>query len=319
MNIYVLGCGGMLGDALYKHFSKQHKMLATDINHNEPWLEYRDVRNYHQMHYDISNFCPNVIMNLAAMTSLEECESNAGEAIETNAGGSANCAALASKFGVPYVYISTAGIFDGKKEYYTDEDKPNPICVYAKSKYWGELIAQTVPEHIVVRCGWQMGSGPKDKKFISKIWKQIKAGATELNVVKDKVGTPTYVTDFTLGIEKLLKTKTYGTFNMVCKGEASRYDVAVEFVRLLGLQDKVKVNVVDSAFWASEYFAPRPDSEKLVSSKLDALGMNVMRHWKEALAEYVAEYSDYFESCTENVERTWERVPEQRASLSAPG
>jgi dTDP-4-dehydrorhamnose reductase len=309
----------MLGDALYRHFSEEHKLLATDINRTEPWLEYRDVRNYLQMHDDVVEFRPDVIMNLAAMTSLEECELNAGEAIETNTGGSANCAALASSLGIPYVYISTAGIFDGKKEYYTDEDRPNPICVYAKSKYWGELIAQTVPEHIVVRCGWQMGSGQKDKKFINKIWKQIKSGATELNVVKDKLGTPTYVADFTLGIETLLKTRTYGTFNMVCKGDASRYDVAVEFLRLLGLQDKIKVNVVDSAFWASEYFAPRPDSERLVTSKLDALGLNVMRHWREALAEYVTVYSDYFQIYPGKLEHTLDRLSEQDTSLSTLG
>jgi dTDP-4-dehydrorhamnose reductase len=192
------------------------------------------------------------------------------------------------------VYISTAGIFDGKKEYYTDSDLPNPICVYAKSKYWGELIAQTVPKHIVLRCGWQMGSGPKDKKFINKIWKQVKAGATELNVVTDKQGTPTYVKDFTRQIEKLLETKTWGTFNSVCKGEATRYDVAVEFLNLLHLQDKIKVNVVDSSFFSKEYFAPRPASEKLITSRLDFLGLNVMRPWQEALAEYVTEYKDYF-------------------------
>lgn len=304
MRIYILGCGGMLGDAVYKHFSKNNRVLATDLvaNHTrgiadptlDKWLEYRDVRDYHGMHYDVSEFRPDLIMNLAAMTSLEECESYTKQAVDTNAAGSANCAMLSTKLDIPYVYISTAGIFDGKQEYYSDEDKPNPLCVYAKTKYWGELIAQTVPKHIVLRCGWQMGSGPKDKKFIQKIWKQIKAGATELNVVTDKQGTPTYVKDFTLQIEKLVDTNTYGVYNSVCKGEASRYDVAVEFVKLLGLQDKIKVNVVGSSFWAEEYFAPRPASEKLLTKRLDVQGINVMRPWQEALAEYVNEYRDYF-------------------------
>jgi len=304
MKIYVLGCGGMLGDAVYKHFSENHKVLATDLvaNHTrgikdpflDKWLEYRDVRDYHAMHYDCSEFKPDIIVNLAAMTSLEECESYTKDAIDTNAAGSMNCAMLAMKRDIPYVYISTAGIFDGTQEYYTDSDKPNPLCVYAKTKYMGELAAQLVPQHIVLRCGWQMGSGPKDKKFINKIWKQIKAGATELNVVTDKQGTPTYVRDFTRQIDKLVTTQSYGVFNSVCKGEASRYDVAVEFVRLLGLQDKIKINVVPSSFFAEEYFATRPASEKLVTTKLDAQGLNVMRPWQEALAEYVTEYADYF-------------------------
>jgi len=293
--IFCIGAGGMLGACLVPYFeSKGHRMLATDINVNEPWLEYCDVRAYHSMHYICSEFKPTAIFNLSALTDLEECETHAGDAIATNAGGSANCAALAIKHDIPYVYISTAGIFDGKQEYYDDWAKPNPLCVYGKSKYWGELIARTIPKHLVLRCGWQMGSCAKDKKFINKIWKQIKAGATELNVVTDKEGTPTYVLDFTKQIEKLLEAKAYGVFNAVCGGDASRYDVAVEFIRLLGLQDIVKVNVVDSSFWAEEYFAPRPASEKLITAKLDLWELNVMRPWKTALAEYVAENPEYF-------------------------
>jgi dTDP-4-dehydrorhamnose reductase len=294
MKIYVAGCGGMLGDAVYNHFTKENRVLASDIKLTSLWIEHCDVRSYHELHFDVMTFRPDVIMNLAAMTDLEECEGSAGKAIDTNTGGSANCAALAMKLDIPYVYISTAGIFDGQQEYYTDYSQPNPLCIYAKSKYWGELIAQTVKKHVVLRCGWQMGSGQKDKKFISKIVKQLKAGATELNVVTDKEGTPTYVKDFTLQIEKMLKTESYGVYNCVCKGEATRKDVAVELLRLLNLQDKVKVNTVDSSFWAKEYFAPRPASEKLVTARLDAKGLNVMRPWQEALAEYVKEYPDYF-------------------------
>jgi len=70
--------------------------------------------------------------------------------------------------------------------------------------------------------------------------------------------------------------------------------VALELVRLLGLQDKVKINVVPSSFFAEEYFAPRPASEKLLTKKLDARGLNVMRPWQECLAEYVAENPEYF-------------------------
>ncbi len=293
MKLYVLGCGGMLGDAVYKHFTKEgHDVLATDLYRSEPWLSAVDVREYHSMHYDMSEFNPDVIVNLAALTDLEYCEGNVSESVHTNAGGSGNCALLASKFDIPYVYISTAGIFDGKEERYDDFAVPNPMCVYGKTKYWGELAAQSTPKHIVLRCGWQMGSGPKDKKFVHKIWKQIKAGATELNVVKDKQGTPTYVKDFTLQIAKMIDEHAYGVYNAVGGGEASRYDVAVELVRLLGLN--VKVNEVPSSFWDKEYFAPRPASEKLITAKLNAEGLDIMRTWQESLAEYVTEYKEFF-------------------------
>jgi dTDP-4-dehydrorhamnose reductase len=296
MRLFITGAGGMLGTFLVPYFeNKGYKVLATDIDVNEPWLEFLDVRDYHHMHYIVSEFNPSAVFNLSALTDLEECETRAGDAISTNAGGSANCAAIASKFDIPYVYISTAGIFDGTKEFYDDLDKPNPLCVYAKGKYWGELIAQTHPKHIVLRCGWQCGSGPKDKKFVNKIWKQIKAGATELNVVTDKMGTPTYVKDFTMQIEKLLEEQAYGIYNAVCKGNASRYDVAVEMLSILGLSDKIKVNIVSSDFWKKEYYATRPASEKLLTTKLNAEGLNVMRPWQICLREYLTEeYKDYF-------------------------
>lgn len=80
------------------------------------------------------------------------------------------------------VYISTAGIFDGKKEFYDDFDIPNPINVYGKSKYHGEVITPKLAEkHFVFRAGWMMGGGPrKDKKFINKIFKQLQSGKKEL-------------------------------------------------------------------------------------------------------------------------------------------
>jgi len=295
MRIYIIGCGGMLGQEVYHYFkSKGHDILSTDIDVNERWLQYQDIRNYTSLFENVTNFKPDIIMNLAADTDLERCEMYQHVAMTTNAGGSANCVMLAELLDVPYLYVSTAGIFDGKQEFYDDYANPNPLCVYAKSKYMGEQFAQSTKKHIVLRCGWSMGSGPKDKKFIQKIWQQIKSGATELNVVTDKQGTPTYVKDFTLQIEKLIETKTYGTFNTVCKGDASRYDVAVEFLKLLNLQDKIKINKVSSDYWSNYYFAPRPDSEKLLTTKLDTLELNVMRPWKEALGEYIKIYQNYF-------------------------
>jgi len=295
MRIYVAGAAGMLGSFLVPYLESQgHVVKASDIDVCDNNLLYTDVKYYHDLHQDISLFEADLIINLAAVTDLEECETNAGEAIATNAGGSQNCVSIAAKFGIPYVYISTAGIFDGKQDFYDDWSYPRPLCVYAKSKYWGELAALTYDKSTVLRCGWQMGSCDKDKKFVGKVMKQLKAGATELNVVADKLGTPTYVKDFTLQIEKLFIERAYGVYNAVCQGNASRYDVAEELLRLLGLTDKVKLNLVGSEFWAKEYFAPRPASERLLTTKLEEQGLYVMRHWKEALAEYVSENPEFF-------------------------
>jgi dTDP-4-dehydrorhamnose reductase len=136
-----------------------------------------------------------------------------------------------------------------------------------------------------------MGGGPAvDKKFINKIYKQIKAGAKTLYVVDDKLGTPTYTKSFAKAIYAVAETDLYGVYNQVCSGSGSRYDVAEEFVRLLGVEDKVELIKVESSRFEKEYFAPRPKSEKLENLKLRARGIDFMPHWKEALAEYAQEF-----------------------------
>jgi len=281
----------MLGKAVYDHFSKEHRVAMTDIRGTDDKWEYADVRNYHQQHWQISNFRPNVILNLAAETDLEYCESHGDEALSTNAGGSAVLAALAEKFDAKYVYISTAGIFDGSKDRFTELDLPRPLSLYGKAKYYGELIALTAPRSLVVRPGWMMGGGPPtDKKFINKVFKQLQDGAKEIFAVADKAGTPTYTNNLAKQIDMLIQADRTGLYNTTCLGSTNRYEVAKEFIRLLGLEDRIKVTLVDSEFFRYGYPAPRPTSEVLDTRKLEDSGLCVMRDWRECLAEYVKEY-----------------------------
>ena len=167
---------------------------------------------------------------------------------------------------------------------------------YARSKYMGELyVTQNARRHLVCRAGWMMGGGPsKDKKFIQKLMKQIKDGKRELNVVHDKLGTPTYTMDFAVNVKALLEHEYWGLYNMVCEGTTSRLEVAHELVAQLGLKDRVRINEVSSEFFKQQYFAPRPDSERLINRKLTLRDMNKMRDWREALRIYLdASYRNY--------------------------
>ena len=242
--VYIAGCGGMLGEAVYEYFSSRATVLASDIDQNTEWLEYGDVRDYHGIKPSIVEFDPDLIINLAALTDLEHCEKNQEDAWATNALGAENLALIASELDVPLVYISTAGIVDGKQDIYNDFDAPNPLSIYAKAKYHGEVFVQRFHrKHFVFRAGWMMGGGPdKDKKFINKIFKQIQSGQKELFVVDDKLGTPTYTLSFARGIFKVVESELYGLYNQVCGGDSSRYDVAKEFVRLLGLENEITVH-----------------------------------------------------------------------------
>jgi dTDP-4-dehydrorhamnose reductase len=297
MRIYIAGGGGMLGDAVYKHFYlKGHDLDVTDIKPTEAYIDQLDVRDYHAQHGRISYFRPHVIINLAALTDLEYCEGHAQEAMDTNCGGSANLAALSQKFGARYVYISTAGIFDGLQKEYSEYDTPNPLSIYGKAKHYGELIALSIPGAIVLRPGWMMGGGPsKDKKFINKLYKQLRSskdGEYVINAVADKCGTPTYTVDLAKQIDKLLchTDKVFaGLFNCTCLGSTNRYEIAQEFLRLMDVQN-VRLELVTSDYFKDAYHAPRPASEVLRAVRLDVSGLNVMRDWKECLAEYVKEF-----------------------------
>jgi dTDP-4-dehydrorhamnose reductase len=156
----------------------------------------------------------------------------------------------------------------------------------------GELyVTRNARRYLVCRAGWMMGGGPsKDKKFVQKLMAQLKAGKRELFVVDDKLGTPTYTHDFARNVEVLMDRELWGVYNMVCGGVTGRLEVAQELVRVLGFEDKVHIQPVSSEYFAKEYFAARPPSERLITKKLDLRRANVMRDWRTCLREYVRDY-----------------------------
>ncbi|GLK69713.1 SDR family oxidoreductase [Hansschlegelia plantiphila] len=294
--VYIAGCGGMLGEAFHKVFGAANTLRCSDIDVNADWLSYLDFREAGAYRKEVEDFHPDYLFHIGAHTSLEFCEENYEEAYSTNTLAVENACHIANRLGVPLLYISTAGIFDGLQDTYDDWDQPKPLGHYARSKYMGErFVAENVEKHLVCRAGWMMGGGPaKDKKFVQKIISQIKAGKTELHVVDDKLGTPTYTHDFARNVGLLFAHEHWGVYNMVCGGVTGRLQVAQELVRLLGLDQKVKVTPVSSEHFAKEYFAARPPSERLLPRKLDMRGLNVMRDWKICLKEYLENYyADY--------------------------
>lgn len=290
--IFIAGCGGMLGEAFYEQFRNEYMLKCTDIDLNEQWLSYLDFRDYETYRKEVLDFKPDYLFHLGAFTDLEYCEKNIDETYRTNTLSVENACYIANELNIPLLYISTAGIFDGNKNFYDDWDIPNPLGHYARSKYAGELfVKENVRKHLICRAGWMMGSGPKkDKKFIQKLMKQIKAGKKELFIVNDKDGTPTYTHDFARNVKLLIEKEYWGLYNMVCGGQTSRKEVAEELLRLLFKEKEIKITEVSSDFFKKEYFAQRPPCERLVNKKLDLRGLNIMRDWKVALKEYLDDY-----------------------------
>jgi dTDP-4-dehydrorhamnose reductase len=281
--ILVTGAAGVVGGYVADVFA-DHELVLTDIVGDADYLDVTDAASVLSFATRVE---PEIVIHLAAATDVDLCEQDPDLAYRTNAIGTQNVALACRTTGATIVYTSTAGVFGGDKpEPYIEFDEPAPANVYGHSKLAGERIVQTVVDRFyIARAGWMVGGGTKDKKFVGKMMQFIDAGRTQLQAVDDKLGTPTYANDLAGGIRSLLDTGYFGLYHLVNSGGAcSRYDVAVALCEILG-RDDIVVEPVSSAFFPLP--APRARSEAMVNYKLQLLGIDPMRGWRDALEAYV--------------------------------
>lgn len=284
----------MLGSDLVPLLRRRgYEVLASDIR-TRRGLKMLDVRYYESTKRMIGRFKPSVAIHLAAETNLEKCEMNQNHAYLTNTIGTENVALSCRDHDVPMVYVSTAGVFNGEKvnasgypAAYTEFDSPDPINVYGKSKYEGEkIVTQLLTHYYIMRAGWMIGGFEEDKKFVSKIVKQVRSGKRTLHAVIDKYGTPTYTLQFSKVLLKLIQGPYYGLYHTACTGSGTRYDVAAEILSLLKRTD-IRLVPVTSDFFADRYPAPRPRSEIMRNFRLELRGIHLMPNWRVALRHYL--------------------------------
>lgn len=306
MKVLVTGGAGMLGRSLVPALiGANHDVSVTDIDLTvpNPWgahgpvIAKVDVRDRVALADAFRAISPDLVVHLAAGTSLEFADANEDATYLTNTIATKYVALLAREHDAAMVYISTAGVFDGTKpsEIYNEYDQPNPLNVYGQTKYFGELIVKEfVERHFIIRAGWMVGGGrSKDHKFVAQILDQIRSGKTTLHAVGDKLGTPTYTPDFARTFLGLIDSGLYGLYHMACGGRGSRYDVAGHILEVLGRSDRIELVEVTSDFFAEEFPSVRPRSEIMRNMNLDVQGMNLMRPWEIALEEYLQrEFSD---------------------------
>ncbi len=298
MRILITGGAGMLGSSLVPALAQaRHELVVTDIDlsNRQPWgtmgptIGRLDVRSRDDIADAFEQVRPQFVMHLAAETSLEISDADPDHGFLTNAIATKYMALACRKAEVPMVYISTAGVFDGTKTgAYNEFDAPNPLNVYGESKYEGEqFVRNLLDEYYIIRAGWMVGGGPrKDHKFVARILQQIREGRSVIHAVGDKLGTPTYTPDFAECFLGLVESEVYGTYHMACGGEGSRYDVAKRILEVCGRTD-IDLVEVTSDFFAEEFSSVRPYSEIMRNMALDLQGMNTMRPWPVALADYI--------------------------------
>jgi dTDP-4-dehydrorhamnose reductase len=277
----VTGAKGMLGTALCEELSAQgNEVCATDIQE-------MDVREPKHVREVFSAFAPDLVFHLAALTDVDDCERGPDEAYRTNTVGTQNIALACQAADIPMVYISTISVFDGlKAEPYTEFDYPNPQSWYSRAKYEGEkLVESLLRRYYIARAGWMFGGGHQDKKFVGKII-ELAQTRSELRVVDDKFGSPTYTLDFSRAIMRLSQTGWYGRYHFVNTGQpCSRYEFAQAILEAAGITT-CRLIPVSSAHFPLP--APRPRMEAGRNLHAELLGLHLMRPWPEALREYVS-------------------------------
>ncbi len=276
--ILVTGANGVVGSYVKKVFNEE-KLFLTDI-------DTLDITKQDSVLEIVQHMKPNIILHLAAQTDVDRCEQDSRDAFLVNTESTKNLALICEKFGIFIVYISSGAVYGGQEvRTYKETDVMVPINIYGKSKLEGEeWIKKITKKYLILRAGWMVGGKDKDKKFVGKILDIINK-KTEIDVVNDKFGSITYAKDLLKCVKILLDKNYTGTFNVVNPGLVSRYDIAIEIVKILN--KKIKINPVGSDKF--KLVAPRPCSEAMENYNLEKIGLNILQPWQSALYEYLKE------------------------------
>lgn len=278
MKILITGGKGMLGRTLQRELAG-HEIIVADL----PEWDITDDTGF------VAKVCeakPELIVHCAAMTKVDDCETNRDLAFRLNEDGSRNVALAAKACGARLFSISTDYVFSGEPPRepwaWSETDIPRPRTVYGASKFAGEqMIQMLLPEAVIIRIAWLYGAGGP-----SFVHTMAKLGAQEgapLKVVNDQRGNPTS-TKTVADVIKFLMTKSdvSGIVHGTCEDQCTWYDLTVELFRLLGL----KREVVPCTTEEFSRPAPRPHNSALKKSVLNLLGYRTPK-WQDALAEFV--------------------------------
>ena len=275
MKILITGSSGMLGHDLIEILKDNHELILTssktlDITDNNRVIEF------------ICENKPDIVINSAAYTNVDGCEENQETAYSINGDGVRNLAIGCSKIDCPLVHISTDYVFNGENTRpWVEDDEIGPISVYGKSKLKGEeAILETLDKFFIIRTAWLYGINGGN---FPKTMLELAKNHSEITVVYDEVGTPTYTPDLAKAISQLIDTDYYGIYHITNSGSCSW----CEFARyIFEVADKdVKVIPVTASEFARP--APRPHYSVLENKKWIENGFKPLRNYKDAAKEYI--------------------------------
>ncbi|NLM34203.1 MAG: dTDP-4-dehydrorhamnose reductase [Clostridiales bacterium] len=278
MKVLITGAKGQLGLELTKQFQlkKDADLILTDVAE-------LDITNTEMVYSFFQQHKPDIVINCAAHTAVDKCETDIDNAYRINAIGPKNLSSAAYSIGAEIVQISTDYVFDGEASSpLTEFDATNPQTVYGASKLQGEkLTAAFNPKHYILRTAWLYGEGNNFVRTMLKLSETNKS----LKVVNDQIGSPTSTVDLARAIIKLIEEKNYGLFHATCGGQCSWYEFTKEIFRLKGIDTEV-IPCTTEEFPRP---AKRPKYSVLRNYMMELTTGDIMRPWQEALAEYLEE------------------------------
>ena len=278
MKIMITGAYGMLGSDL-REVLKNFELICTGSND-------LDITDEGKVIDFISEKSPDLLINAAAYTAVDDCETHFDEAYAVNAVGPKNLAIACKKQDIPLVHISTDYVFDGSKRTpLVESDKLGPQSAYGKTKLEGEkLIQENTDKYFILRTAWLYGL--HGNNFV-KTMLDLAETHDEITVVNDQIGSPTYSLDLAVAITNLLHSDKYGIYHVTNEGECSWYD----FAKLIFEMSNIDVKVIPVSTEEFPRSAPRPHYSVLDNKKWNASGFVPMRDYKEALGAYLSLYN----------------------------
>ena len=282
MKVAIFGVDGQLGRAIAATLAHTHAVIPVD-------RASADVRDAQAVAAAVRRAAPDWVVNSAAMTHVDRCESEPLAAFEVNAVGAYHVARAAAETGARLMHVSTDYVFDGRKPTpYAEDDVARPLNAYGVSKLAGEWFVQSASDaNVIVRSSGLYGlykcSG-KGSSFAEAILSRARQGQP-LRVVSDERLTPTFTEDLAAQMRLMIESAVPpGVYHATNAGSCSWYDFAVELLRLAGVNGSI------APIPASEWKSPtrRPANSVLENRALAALGLDRMPEWRDALARYVA-------------------------------
>ncbi len=278
MKVLLLGARGMLGKDLLSILSTRHESCGKDVRDF-------DITDRKLVEQEIGACRPDVVINAAAYTDVDGCETQRDRAFAVNAEGALNVALGCERAGSRLIHLSTDYVFDGESAVaYREDSPPNPMNIYGQSKLRGEkYVEEALENHLIVRTAWLYGR--HGRNFVDTILR-LASGNDELRVVDDQKGSPTLTHDLGGAIARLLGKDVRGVVHVTNSGSCTWFDFARRILELKPPAGR-SVRVIPISSTELGRPAKRPGNSILDLSRYEQLTGVRMRKWEEGLAEYL--------------------------------